>query len=84
MNIEWLKEEFDEANEICFFRRNADSRGTFEELKKIVEQAPSIDICFCEECMYANEEPIADGRYWCALHQCFMRFCSDGKRESGR
>ena len=46
--------------------------------------APSIDICFCEECMYADENPIADGRYWCALHQCFMRFCSDGKEERSR
>ena len=49
-----------------------------------IYNAPSIDICFCEECMYADEEPIADGRYWCALHQCFMRFCSDGKEESRR
>ena len=47
-----------------------------------IEEAPSIDICFCEECMFADEEPIADGRYWCALHQCFMRFCSEGKEES--
>lgn len=49
-DIEWLKTEFDEANEICFFYLNADSRGAFEELKKIVEQAPSIDIVRCGEC----------------------------------
>jgi hypothetical protein len=44
-----------------------------------IEDAPSIDICFCEECMFSDEEPITDGRYWCALHQCFMRFCNNGK-----
>ena len=44
VNIERLKAEFDEANEISFFYLNADSREAFEELKKIVEQAPSIDI----------------------------------------
>ncbi len=52
------------------------------ETYNIRVDAPSIDICFCEECMYADEEPIADGRYWCALHQCYMRFCSEGKEES--
>ena len=49
-----------------------------------LEDAPSIDICFCEECMFADKEPIADGRYWCALHQGFMRFCSEGKEERRR
>lgn len=49
---------------------------------KEIDSAPSINICFCEECMFADEEPIADGRYWCALHQCFMHFCSDGKRSN--
>ena len=47
-----------------------------------IYNAPSIDICFCEECMFADEEPIADGRYWCIAYQCFMRFCSDGKERN--
>ena len=51
-DVEWLKTEFDEANEICFFYLNTDSRGAFEELKKIVEQAPSIDIIYCQECKH--------------------------------
>ena len=54
------------------------------QIVDVIQSAPSIDICFCEECMYADEKPIADGRYWCALHQCFMRFCSYGKEESRR
>lgn len=48
---------------------------------KEIDSAPSIDICFCEECISADEKPIADGRYWCNNHGCFMRFCSDGERE---
>ena len=43
VDVEWLKTEFDEANEIYFFYLNADSREAFEELKKIVEQAPTIE-----------------------------------------
>ena len=64
MNIEWLKAEFDEANEICFFYLNSESRETFEELKKIVEQAPSIDIVHCRECKYASDNKV----YGCMLN----------------
>lgn len=54
------------------------------KVTKLMIDALSIDICFCEECMFADEEPIVDGRYWCAVHQCFMHFCSDGKEKSKR
>ena len=46
-----------------------------------IYNAPSIDIVFCKDCISADEKPIADGRYWCNSHGCYMRFCSDGERE---
>ena len=52
-----------------------------ETLKDLILVAPSIDIVRCEECISADEKPIADGRYWCNIHGCYMRFCSDGERE---
>lgn len=52
INANWLESEFNETNEVSFFYLNADSRETFEELKKIVKQAPSIDIVFCQECKF--------------------------------
>lgn len=84
-DVEWLKTEFDEANEICFFYLNADTRGAFEELKKIVEQAPSIDICFCRECKYGEYREDHDD-YLCrddgiCVHDADW-FCADGERNS--
>ena len=55
--------------------------GWNEAIESVLENAPSIDICFCEKCIYADAKPIADGRYWCNIHRCYMRFCSDGERE---
>ena len=75
-DIEWLKTEFDEANEISFFYLNADSRGAFEELKKIVEQAPSIDIVHCKECAYRNNRKKCPMRVFTGDNG----FCSCGER----
>ena len=79
-DVDWLKAEFDEANEICFFYLNADTRGAFEELKKIVEQASSIDIVHCGECRHwADNED-----YDCEIHSGAWQagdFCSYGCRE---
>ena len=78
VNIEWLKADFDEANEICFFYLNSESRETFEELKKIVEQAPSIDIVHCGECKAYDSEC-----EWCGGLGLEMKpddFCSYGER----
>ena len=49
------------------------------EWQLTIQELPTINIMHCEECIYADEKPTTDGRYWCALHQCFMRFCSEGK-----
>lgn len=48
--------------------------------QELIDSAPSIDICFCKDCISADEKPIADGRYWCNIHGNFMYYCSDGKR----
>ena len=45
----------------------------------IVKGEPTIepDILTCEDCKYADEKPISDGRHWCNLHGYFMYYCSD-------
>ena len=85
IDVEWLKTEFDEAYEICFFCRNADTRGTFEELKRIVEQAPSIDIVRCGECRHwIDDRKAEEDMGTCGLTHYFTNaddFCSYGCRE---
>jgi hypothetical protein len=34
----------------------------------------------CKYCKHRGEKPIADGRYWCELHDTFMYYCSDAER----
>ena len=45
---------------------------------------PSIEpeIVWCKECIHRGEKPIADGRYWCELHDDFMYYCSDAERRT--
>ena len=71
IDAEWIME---------YFKRGKEYKGEYV-LDDLKYEAPSIGICFCEECMHADEKPIADGRYWCNIHRCYMRFCSDGERE---
>ena len=82
-DVEWLKTEFDEANEICFVYLNIDSRGAFEELKRIVEQAPSIDIVRCGECKHwIDDRKGQDDMGTCRLTHYFTNaddFCSYGE-----
>ena len=40
------------------------------------------EIVRCKECKYRGEKPIADGRYWCELHDTFMYYCSDAERRT--
>ena len=35
----------------------------------------------CKECKYADDMPIADGRYWCNYHKGYFSFCSEAKRK---
>ena len=82
-DVEWLKTEFDEANKISFFYLNADSREAFEELKKIVEQAPSINIVHCGECEQRKYTSNKNKTLYCAKYKKWMTaddFCSYGER----
>ena len=48
-----------------------------------MSSAESEIIC-CEDCKFNDGiKPIADGRYWCLLHSCYMYFCSDAERKTG-
>lgn len=40
------------------------------------------EIIECKDCKYRGEKPIADGRYWCELHDTFMYYCSDAERRT--
>ena len=40
------------------------------------------EIIRCKECEHRGEEPIADGRYWCDIHDTFMYYCSDVERRA--
>lgn len=85
VNIEWLKAEFNEANEISFYYLNADSRETFEELKKIIEQAPNIDIVHCGKCKRRKYTSDKNKALYCDRYKKWMTaddFCSRGERDS--
>ena len=50
-----------------------------------LENLPSAqsELICCKDCKFTDgEKPIADGRYWCVLHSCFMDFCSYAERRS--
>ena len=38
------------------------------------------EIIHCRDCKHRGEKPIADGRYWCEIHDTFMYYCSDAER----
>lgn len=37
------------------------------------------EIVQCKDCIHRGEKPIADGRYWCEIHDTFMYYCSDAE-----
>ena len=47
-------------------------------------QKPSAphEIIRCKDCKHRGETPIADGRYWCDIHDTFMYYCSDAERRT--
>ena len=77
IDVDWLESEFDEANEISFYYLNADSYEAFKELKKIVEQAPSIDIVRCGECKHRG---ICSGKLVQGTEVVQLNSCSCGER----
>ena len=41
------------------------------------------ELIYCKDCKFTDGKgPIADGRYWCVLHESFMYFCSDAERRT--
>ena len=53
-------------------------------VEDMIENAPTIEleIIHCRDCKHRGEKPIADGRYWCELHDTFMYYCSDAERRT--
>ena len=54
-----------------------------KQLSKRIEmlQPAQPEIIYCKDCEYTSSKyPIADGRYWCTRHSCFMEYCSDAER----
>jgi hypothetical protein len=52
-----------------------------QELIYRIRQLPSAEsIVRCKDCKHREEKPIADGRYWCEIHDTFMYYCSDAER----
>ena len=53
------------------------------ELKWLRERFQSQpEIIHCRDCKHRGEKPIADGRYWCEIHDTFMYYCSDAERRT--
>lgn len=46
-----------------------------------IRALPSVqpEIIRCKDCKHRGETPIADGRYWCDIHDTFMYYCSDAE-----
>lgn len=40
------------------------------------------EIIYCEDCKYADEKRIADGRHWCNLNNGYLSYCSEGERRT--
>ena len=53
-------------------------------LRKDLRDLPSAqpEIIRCKDCKHRGETPIADGRYWCDIHDTFMYYCSDAERRT--
>ena len=53
--------------------------------ESIIEGLPSIDavqVVQCKDCLFNDGDgPNEDDKYWCALHQSFMKYCSDAERK---
>lgn len=50
------------------------------EIKALPSAQP--EIIHCRDCKHRGEKPIADGRYWCEIHDTFMYYCSDAERRT--
>ena len=56
-------------------------KAAIDAIKNLPTAEP--ELIRCKDCKFTDGDgPIADGRYWCVLHQEFMEFCSDAERRS--
>ena len=66
---------------------NSDVKIVLKNLKQNILKAPSIDICFCGECVKANTENCShsywddDWGVWRIGYKGDDWFCADGERE---
>lgn len=58
--------------------------GLAKTIENKINELPSAqpEINHCRDCKHRGEEPIADGRYWCEIHDTFMYYCSDAERRT--
>lgn len=50
----------------------------------IIQDAPSIDICFCRECKWFDDKDYGEPTRYCTWHESVVNdddFCSYGERE---
>ena len=76
MNLdEWCTDckEYDQERHCCP-RWNRVIRQTLKDAQP--------EIIECRNCKHRGEKPIADGRYWCNIHNAFMYYCSDAERRT--
>lgn len=55
------------------------------DVLKDIQYMPSAEpeIIRCKDCKFVDgDSRIADGRYWCGMHHCYMYYCSDAKRRT--
>ena len=64
----------------CNTHCNTDCTNTKCESHPLSSAQP--EIIHCRDCKHRGEEPIADGRYWCEIHDTFMYYCSDAERRT--
>lgn len=50
-----------------------------EALRLAIKALKQPEIIHCRDCKHRGEKPIADGRYWCEIHDTFMYYCSDAE-----
>lgn len=53
--------------------------------RQTILNLPSIDavqVVQCKDCLFNDGDgPNEDDKYWCALHQSFMQYCSEAERK---
>lgn len=71
--VKWLS---DVAND--YFTSDAEA----DALNMAIKALEQPEIIRCKDCKHRGEKPIADGRYWCEIHDTFMYYCSDAERRT--